>query len=338
MGTVPEDPPPGRWEHKSVTIGDLAALVVGIAMVLVLPATQSYWPLPSDFLGPWPRWLPWLFCLRQALGAACVALVPVVLWRRACYGGLARHAEFLALCAAMPFLAASIETALIRLSFRLKSGQSPPGFGLDGMPVSLVKEWEANSHWVWEQAVLLTGVVALALFFLGRRNSPGWLLSALLILAWLGAYDAGPQLVGRWFFPVIARVNGRPVGETAGVLLSSLIYLLPRSVLYSVPAIAAVYVIRRGGWERLGWLDWTSLGLAAALFLITEPTEMIRYYSVTRGTGTWATETSMRAVTLLAALVLGTFLNHIGRALWSRIADPARTRAATGPCCAKGES
>src|SRR5271170_1614168 len=116
-------------EHRSPTIGDLAALVAGVAVVLMLPTRQSYWPHPTDFLGPWPRWLPWCFCLRQILGAACVALVPVILRRRACYGGLAPPAEFLVLCAAMPFLADSIETALIRTSYRLRTGISLTGFG-----------------------------------------------------------------------------------------------------------------------------------------------------------------------------------------------------------------
>jgi hypothetical protein len=125
---------------------------------------------------------------------------------------------------------------------------------------------------------------------------------------------------------MIARVNGRPIGETADVLLSSLIYLLPRFILYSVPAIAAVHGIHRDGWSRLGWLDWTGLGLATALFLIAETTELIRYYSVTRGSGTWAMETFVRAVTLLAALTLGLFLNHIGKASWGRITDPPLPR------------
>ena len=80
--TTMEKLPETTARHRSVTLGALAALVAGIAVVLVLPTRQSYWPLPSDFLGPWPRWLPWFFCLRQALGAACLALVPVVLRRR----------------------------------------------------------------------------------------------------------------------------------------------------------------------------------------------------------------------------------------------------------------
>ena len=64
MGTVPVESFRDNGEHRSVTLGDLAALIAGIAVVLVLPTRQSYWPLPSDFLGSLPRWLPWFFCLR----------------------------------------------------------------------------------------------------------------------------------------------------------------------------------------------------------------------------------------------------------------------------------
>jgi hypothetical protein len=73
-GGLPRD----QSEPNSLTIGDLGVQIAGIALVLALPKTQSYWPLPSDFLGPWPRWLPWLFSLHQALGMACVALAPVI--------------------------------------------------------------------------------------------------------------------------------------------------------------------------------------------------------------------------------------------------------------------
>jgi hypothetical protein len=209
----------------------------------------------------------------------------------------------------MPFLADSIEPALIRLNFRLQTGQSLPGFGLQGMPPALIREWRASSHWVWEQSLLFSGVLAIAGFFPGRRQLPGWVLTTLLMIAWLGAYEAGPQLGRRWFFPMIARVNGRPIGETVGVLISSVMYLLPRFVLYSVSAVAAVRDIRRDGRARPTWLEWTGLGLASALFLIAEPTELVWYYSVTRGAGSWATETLVRAATMLVAIVLGFFLS-----------------------------
>jgi hypothetical protein len=318
MSPTPGTPDKDHAEHRSVTLADLVALVAGIAVVMVLPARQSYWPYPTDFLGPWPRWLPWFFCLRQALGAACMALVPVILRRRACYGGSARPAEFLVLCTAMPFLIDSIETALIRLNYRLWIGDSLPGFGLVGMPTAFVDEWRKSSHWYWEYTLLLSGAVGLAGFLLGRRKLPEWLLTAFLIIAWVGAYEAGPELT-RWVFRLHARVSGQPIGETAGVLIWAVGDLFPRFVLYSVPAMVAVRDVRHTGRSRPSWLEWTGLGLVAALFAIAEPTELVRYYSVTRGAGSWALETLVRAVTMLAALVIGLLLCRFGKEPDSRI-------------------
>jgi hypothetical protein len=316
-GKLPWDPS----EHKSVTLGDLAALVAGIAVVLVLPARQSYWPYPADFFGPWPRWLPWCFCLRQAVGAACLALLPVVLWRRACHGGLARPAEFLALCAAMPFLADSIETALIRLSYRTRTGISLTGFGLDGISVAFHNEWRQSSHWVWEQSLLLGGIVALVAFLVGRRRLPGWLSTVFVMIAWLGAYEAAPALASRWIARLIDRVNGQPIGEIAGISRWAVVGLLPRFVLYAVPAIAAVRDVRHDGRARPTWLEWTALGLAAALFLIAEPTELVRTYTITGNTRSWAVETLARAIAMLMALVLAYFVNRIEKRVGSRVAS-----------------
>ncbi len=281
MDTTPGNRLRDQSEHRSITIGDLAALIAGIAVVLVLPTRQGFWPLPSDFVGAWPRWFPWCFCLRQALGAACVALMPVVFSRRAHHGGFARPAEFLVLCAAMPFLADSIETALIRLSLRLQTYQSPPGFGLQGMPPALIEEWRKGSHWVWEQNLLLSGAVAIAGFYLARRKLPGWLLTAQLIIAWLGVFEAGTRLASRWTALLISRLIGGPIGNTLGVLIFAVVFLLPRFILFSVPAIAAVHDVRHNERARPSWLEWTGLALGAATFLIAEPMEFVRNYSTT---------------------------------------------------------
>ena len=306
-------PTPANGEHRSITLGDLAALVAGVAVVLVLPTQQSYWPYEVDFLGPWPKWLPWCFCLRQALRAACMVLVPVVLHRRACHGGMARPAEFLALCAAMPFLAESIETALIRLSYRLQTGISLPGRGTDGISTQFVTAWWNGPHWVFELILLLLGIWALVVCFLVRRRISGWLRTAFLTLAWLGAYEAVPQLALRWVVDAVASANGQPLGKIGGESILAFVGLLPRFILYTVPAIAAIRdVSRRHGRPHPTWLEWTSLGLVATLFVVAEPTELIRGYATTspRFRSSWVIETLVRAVTMLAALVVGFLLSR----------------------------
>jgi predicted lysophospholipase L1 biosynthesis ABC-type transport system permease subunit len=113
--------------------------------------------------------------------------------------------------------------------------------------------------------------------------------------------------------PLIIRITGQPIRETAGILIHAVVALLPRFVLYSVPAVAAIRDVRRDGRPRPTWLEWTGLILAAALFLVAEPTEIVRYYSVAGPGESWAVETLVRGTTLFAALLLGVFLDRISR-------------------------
>ncbi len=219
----------------------------------------------------------------------------------------------------MPFLADSIETALIRTSYRLQYGIRLPGFGLDGMSTAFSNEWRENSHWVWEQALIFIGAAALVGFFLGRRKLPGWLLTVFVILAWLGAYEAGPLLAARWLESVIAHLNGHPIGVTAGLLIWAIVGYLPRSILFSVPAIRAIRDIRRDRQSSPSWLEWTGLGLVVVLFLIAEPTELIRSYSTTPNKMSWGVETFVRLVTMLIALFLSLILCGMVRVSGRRI-------------------
>jgi hypothetical protein len=216
--------------------------------------------------------------------------------------------------AAMPFLMDSIETALIRLSFRLQTGQTPPGFGLIGMPTAFVSWWHDSLHLVWERSFLLIGGLGIAGYVVGRRKLPGWFLTALLAVAWLTAYEALTRLFSPWVFLLIARSSGRPIGNNAvGILISAVVFLLPRFVLYSVPAAVA---FREGlhGKARQTWLEWTGLALAVALFLVAEPTELIRNYSVSGSGEPWAMEIIVREAALLAAIFIGFFLAGSSRA------------------------
>ena len=78
---------------------------------------------------------------------------------------------------------------------------------------------------------------------------------------------------------------------------------------YAVPAITALRDIRRPGPGRPSWLEWASLGLAATLFLIAEPTELIRDYSVAGPTESRAANALVREGALLAAIILGVCVN-----------------------------
>jgi hypothetical protein len=294
-------------EHRAITLSDLAALVAGVAFVMVLPRSQSYWPYRVDFLGPWPKWLPWCFCLRQTLGAVCMVLAPVILRRRMAYGGFARPAERLALFTAMPFFADAIETGLKRLHYRMRFGHSLAGYSLDGMPTSISMEWWDRVRWIWELAILISSGLALAVFLLGRRRLPGWLLTAIVPIAWLGAYRSAPPLVFGVLLWVIEHVFGSPInGQVIEVLWAAVGYV-PRFTLYLVPAIVALLSLRPFELAPPTWLEWTSLAIPIALFATSEPTELIRLYSTMPNLRFWLIEAGLREGAILAAVAMGPF-------------------------------
>jgi hypothetical protein len=146
---------------------------------------------------------------------------------------------------------------------------------------------------------LFTGATALAIFLLARRKLPGWLLTILSIVAWVGAYEAGVYLASLWVFTLITKVLGHHLGEVAQILAGDVVSLLPKVVLYSVPAVVAIRSIMHSG-ERTTWLDWTCLILSAVLFLIAEPTECIRLYSTAGPTSPTFVEILSRVTTMLA--------------------------------------
>ena len=139
MSTTPGKPRRELVEHRSVTLGDLAAFIAGVAVVLVLPTRQSYWPYPVDFRGPWPRWLPWCFCLRQALARGVhrtrAGRSPATVGLRRV--GPARRIPRALRRDAVP--GQNDRDRPDQSSYRLKYGISLPGFGLDGISVQLLE-------------------------------------------------------------------------------------------------------------------------------------------------------------------------------------------------------
>jgi hypothetical protein len=66
--------------------------------------------------------------------------------------------------------------------------------------------------------------------------------------------------------------------------------------------------------------------LATALFLIAEPTELVRTYSFTGNKRSWVVETIVRMATILAALILGLVLIRTANGGERRIeGNPGRT-------------
>jgi len=81
-----------------MTIADSLVLVFGIALALSLPWYNGWVQLPQPVMEPWWRIIS-LF-VEEPVGKASLALIPLMLYRRARLGGLCRPGELLlAVCA-----------------------------------------------------------------------------------------------------------------------------------------------------------------------------------------------------------------------------------------------
>jgi hypothetical protein len=302
----------------AVTLADLLALVVGVAIIATIP--WYYWLHPFDFRGPWPRWLPYLWATRQLVAMACLALVPAIITRRAIFGGLVRPAEFLACAGGLPQLVFGIESLLMMSWLRLRHGIVI--FTIrDETPVSFGKEWRQGPYWTWKHGLLIVAVLAAVAFLLGRRRLPGWLLTVLLMLAWAGFQaTVAEQVISGIGYSIIA-IHGRPVDVVVNILIRHSSDVLLGFLFYAVPALVALYDFRRSA-PRWSWLEWTGLGLSATLLLVSETAEAIRLHAIYRGGGYWLEEAMPRAVTMLVAIALGFFIARRLGPAWSRQSEP----------------
>jgi hypothetical protein len=162
---------PGSCRRNAIAHGDILALVAGLALVLAL----SYENRPEFLrsaasLSSYPLRL---YIVAEAVGKACLALLPVSRVRCARDRRMARPAEFLLACAGLPWLVQGVESLhLLRwLSHR---------FGMDhpdmlSIPVRAYDQWETETE--WPRTVALLGIAAQAslALWLSRLRWPGWL-------------------------------------------------------------------------------------------------------------------------------------------------------------------
>src|SRR5438270_182516 len=91
-------------EPISITLAELSALVLGSALAFSLP--QMHLLTDRITIGniPMPVWVAWLFVIGEVAMRVGLAFTPVILARRARYGGLPRPAEWLSILAALALL------------------------------------------------------------------------------------------------------------------------------------------------------------------------------------------------------------------------------------------
>jgi hypothetical protein len=270
-----------RTEPIAFTLADLAALVLGVALVAALP---WYMPRNMNFGGVGSNW--WyapLHLAREAIGKACLALVPVILARCARYRRIARPAELLGAFCGMPWLT----TAIDRLP-SMHVLRPVPGVA------NSLHLFQSALYWHWKEGLLAVALMAALAVALGRKRLPGWALSALLIIASPGIHDSVELL-----HPLAESLGSAfRLDELAVELLTFCVVGPILILLYAVPAIAALLTP-----NRRSWLDWAALSLAAALYLASEIVFHAADWSTGQASLLWKMELVFVAV-MLASIAL----------------------------------
>ena len=83
---------PGQ-RPRTMTIADSMVLVIGVAVVLALPWYNGWVEKPQPVMEP--RWRIILWFVEEAVGKVSLALIPLMMYRRARFGGLCRPGELL---------------------------------------------------------------------------------------------------------------------------------------------------------------------------------------------------------------------------------------------------
>jgi hypothetical protein len=268
-----------RREPIAMTLADLSALVLGSALALFVP--QMHFPADqiTIYNAPMPGWVGWLFVIREVAMKVGLALVPVILARRARYGGLPRLADWLAILVAVALLAETLKRSgwikrfarWYLVDFQQRLGCPvffSPARNVHGSGVRWptgFDPWDAYRIWGWLALVLF--VLILVAVAVGWKKMPSWINTALVSAAaftWLaGVTFVVTEGLVRAFEAIAPRIGLPPV---IGVQIADGVKNLPDGLLFGVPVVAMVLEFRtrtRGKWV---WSEW--IGAASAVLAL----------------------------------------------------------------------
>ncbi len=272
-------------EPRGFTLIDLSMLVVGFAIVFAMPLLPDDWNSTEFWL---PSVFTWLVYAYIAIQKSGLILIPVILARRARYGGWPQPAEWLALLVGLPNLHELIDGAGWAKGFaRWYLVVLRPRLG-DPVPRLMHQEWPNDNRWfpggywgfpvdftagdehrIWGgfAAILLLGV--LMALGITRRKLPDWIQTAFLlgaILIWQeGLAVQLEALLGRTFHWWAGHAEVSP-GFLSNLALG--LAGLPESLVFAVPIVGALAQWRRGRQRSWSWVGWSGILLACLLLIL----------------------------------------------------------------------
>ena len=288
----------GRREPVSITLADLSALVVGAAFAVSLP--QMHWPTDRIAIVnyPMPGWVVWLFVIEEAAMKVAFALFPVILARRARYGGLPRPAGCLTILVGLALLHEVVQRLewpkrLARWYFvdlrlwlgypvsfsadqSVRGGRDIGGgvfvLGYDGFPADFEL---GDEYLLWGRFAAILTLPLFLVLLVGWKRMPGWTKTALLaMVAFTGpvmlTYLGSPGL--KWAFHAVAgqeAYSSEIVGQIASAIASA-----PEGLLFGVLVVAVLVEIRNGKTSRWVWTE--AIGAATAALALA--TGMVIYW------------------------------------------------------------
>jgi hypothetical protein len=312
-----------RREPVSVTLADLSALVVGSALAFSLP--QLHYPTDRITIDkiPMPVWVTYLFVIAEVAMKCGLALAPVIVARRARYGGLPRPADWLSILVGTALLHEVIQrfewmkrfAKWYVVDFRPSLGfpasflpqerlpgsvtavGGSTGSAYDGFPADFIPGDEYRLWGGFAMVILLGVSIALAVRW---KQMPGWAMTGLLSLAaftWLAGVNYllafGANLVSQ---SVAEGITLRPdiVRQVAlGVAT------LPEGLLFGVPVVAMLLEFRSGTTKNWSWTTW--VGGAIVLFALPSGVMIAWYVDLVTGAQPLAaTRLTVQAVRLVA--------------------------------------
>ena len=315
-----------RLEPISITLADLMMLVFGSAVAISLP--QMHFPADRIAIDniPMPGWVPWLFVIGEVAMKVGLALIPVILGRRARYGGLPRPADWLAILVGLSLLHEIVRRyGCIKrfarwylvdfrswlgysISFpaheRLSGGRNTTGDHLrsayEGFPVGFTAGDEYRIWGLFTAVLFLS--ISTALVF-GWKRIPGWVKTGLLAAAALTLPTSVSYLLTAGLVRAAQVISGRiALPATIAVQIARGVGTLPEGILFGVPTIATLRDIGRGGIGN--WLWTARLGAMIALVALLSGSAIYWYADLVNRTNPLVpSRLIVRAVTLVVVVL-----------------------------------